>query len=135
MARTKNGKFIGAAAAAQRRDTMNEIIEASMPPSLRAEKERLQFDAKFLRNSIRCLNGHETPEFRARLEMNLQCAEDRLSEIETAEILEWLAPSPADKRSNPVDYDTTDLPSPVIISGGEVLELSKTTNPDEEIPF
>lgn len=61
--------------------------------------------------------------------------EDIRSEIENAEILEWLAPSPADKRSNPVDYDTTDLPSPVIISGGEVLELSKTTNPDEEVPF
>lgn len=54
--------------------------------------------------------------------------DDIRSEIENAEILEWLAPSPA-------DYDTTDLPSPVIISGGEVLELSKTTNPDEEIPF
>lgn len=120
MARTKNGKFIGAAAAAQRRDTMNEIIEASMPPSLRAEKERLQFDAKFLRNSIRCLNGHETPEFRARLEMNLQCAEDRLSEIETAEIIEWLAPSPA-------DYDTVD---PLALRASQMIDASIAANWD-----
>lgn len=118
MARTRNNQLIGAAAAAQKRDTMNEIIEASLPTQERSEKESLQSEAKFLRNSIRCLQGMADPAFEAKLTGDLRNVEDRLSELEAAEILEWLDPSPA-------DYDATD---PAAVRQSQMIGASIAAN-------
>lgn len=59
---------------------------------------------------------------------------DLQSEIETAEIIAWLQPEPADKRSNPADYDTTD---PLALRTSQMTNDSIAANWDAipEIPL
>lgn len=128
MARTRNNQLIGAAAAAQKRDDLETVMTADAIARAQLRKRTMQA-CQYIADRIPPADydawWKTAPDDN---EGFYRAAADKMSELEAAEVLEWLSPSPA-------DYDTTDLPSPVIISGGEVLELSKTTNPDEEIPF
>jgi len=126
MARTRNNKLIGAAAAAQKRDDLEAVMTAE---ALRRERLRKQTQQTCQSISDRIPADEYAAWWETTPDDNegfYRAAQDKLSELETAEIIAWLSPSPAD------DYD---LPAPVIISGGEVLELSQANNPDENIPF
>lgn len=131
MARTRNNRLIGAAAHAQKRDDLQAIITADA-----IHREALR---KRTAQACQSIADRTTAEDYAAWwkttpdddEGFYRAAVDKLSELETAEIIAWLTPSPT------ADYD---LPTPVIISGGEILEVSPyvpqlAISDDDKIPF
>lgn len=127
MARTKNGKLIGAAASAQRRDDLEEIDFSRHYRAKQLRKktmETCQAIADRLTREEYLAWWETTPDDN---EGYYRAAVDKLSELETAEIIAWLSPSPA-------DYDTTD---PLALRQSQILDTSIAANWDTipEIPL
>lgn len=118
MARTRNNKLIGAAAHAQKRDDLQAIMTADAIARAKLRKDTLQ--------ACQSIADRLTPKAYAAWwkttpdddEGFYRAAVDKLSELETAEIIAWLTPSPT------ADYEI----DPLALRTSQMIDASITAN-------
>lgn len=148
MARTRNNQFIGMAAHYEKRDQRDLIDWQNRLARKRAEERECARERKIMQGCANVFGDLFIQWYDSPAVPTHGTARDRIARIrawarEQLRIAHSITPQMEEdmdivrelvKVSEYADAET-DLPSPVVISGGEVLELSSTHNPDQEIPF